>query len=102
MSVVNKFLCVKNNIMGKLCTIIIRVVSRFLIKRFHPKSRRLFPFYFSNITLRTDPLTLGVTGTVFKIAGETRGLPAYFDNPGNYYHVSKVQQQFDDQVKINL
>ena len=58
-----------------------RVVSRFLSTRFHPKSRRLFPFYFSNITLRTDLLTFGVTGAVFKIAGEMRRLPAYFDNP---------------------
>ena len=49
-------------------------------RRFHPKSRRLFPFYFSNITLRPDLLTFGVTGTVFKIAGEIRRLPAYFDN----------------------
>ena len=58
-----------------------RVVSRFLSRRFHPKSRRLFPFYFSNITFRTDLLTFGVTGAVFKIAGEMRRLPAYFDNP---------------------
>ena len=58
-----------------------RVVSRFLTRRFHPKSRRLFPFYFSNITLRTDLLTFGVTSAVFKIAGEMRRLPAYFDNP---------------------
>ena len=59
-----------------------RVVSRFLSRRFLPKSRRLFPFYFSNITLRTDLLIFGVTGTVFKIAGEMRRLLAYFDNPG--------------------
>ena len=58
-----------------------RVVSRFLSRRFHPKSRRLFPFYFFNITLRTDLLTFRVTGAVFKIAGEMRRLPAYFDNP---------------------
>ena len=45
--------------------------------------RRLFPFYFSNITLRTDLLTFRVTGAVFKIASEKRQLPAYFDNPGN-------------------
>ena len=38
--------------------------------RFHPKSRRLFPFYFSNITLRTELLTFGVTSAVFKIASE--------------------------------
>ena len=62
----------------------IRVVSRFLSSRFHPKSRRLFPFYFSNITLRTDLLTFGVTGAVFKIASEMCRLPAYFDNPGLY------------------
>ena len=61
-------------------TVTCRVVSRFLSRRFHPKSRRLFPFYFSNITLRTDLLTFGVTGAVFKIAGEMRRLPAYFDN----------------------
>ena len=61
----------------------LRVVSRFLSRRFHPKSRRLFPFYFSNITLRTDLLTFGVTGAVFKIAGEMRRLPTYFDNPDN-------------------
>ena len=60
-----------------------RVVSRFLSRRFHPKSRRLFPFYFSNITLRTDLLTFRVTGAVFKIASEMRWLPAYFDNPVN-------------------
>ena len=58
-----------------------RVVGRFLSSRSHPKSRRLFPFYFSNITLRTDLLTFGVTGAIFKIAGEMRRLPAYFDNP---------------------
>ena len=57
------------------------VVSRFLSRRFHPKSRRLFPFYFSSITLKTDLLTFGVTGAVFKIASEMRRLPAYFDNP---------------------
>ena len=61
--------------------VIYRVVSRFLSRRFHPKNRRLFPFYLSNITLRTDLLTFGVTGAVFKIAGEMRQLPAYFDNP---------------------
>ena len=33
--------------------------------------------------LRTDLLTFGVTGAVFKIAGEMRQLPAYFDNPEN-------------------
>ena len=58
-----------------------RVVRRFFSRRFHPKSRRLFPFYFCNITLRTDLLTFGVTGPVFKIAGEMQRLPAYFDNP---------------------
>ena len=60
-----------------------RVVSKFLSGRFHPKSRLLFPYYFSNITLRTDLLTFGVTGAVFKIAGEMRQLLAYFDNPAS-------------------
>ena len=60
-----------------------RVVSRFLSSRFHPKSRQLFPFYFSNVMLRTDLLTFRVTAAVFKIAGEMRRLPAYFDNPGD-------------------
>ena len=58
-----------------------RVVSRFFGRRLHPKSRWLFPFYFSNITLRTDLLTFGVTGAVVKIAGEMHRLPPYFDNP---------------------
>ena len=61
--------------------VILRVVSRFLSRRFHPKSRQLFPFYFSNITLRTDLLTFRVTSVVFKIAGEMHRLPAYFDHP---------------------
>ena len=43
----------------------------------------LFSFYFYNIMLRTDPLTFGVAGAVFRIAGEMRRLPAYFDNPGS-------------------
>ena len=60
---------------------LVRVISRFLSSRFHPKSRRLFPFYFSNITLRTDLLEFRVTGEVFKIACEMCLLPAYFDNP---------------------
>ena len=63
-----------------------RVVSRFLSRRFHPKSKRLFLFCFSNITLRTDLLTFAVTGAVFKIAGEMRRLPAYFDNPEGTVH----------------
>ena len=75
------------NSMSKLihnrCTC--RVVSRFVSSRFHPKSRWLLPFYFSNITLRTDLLTFGVTGGVFKIVGEMCRLQAYFDNP---VHVS--------------
>ena len=58
-----------------------RVVSRFLSGRFHPKSRWLFPFYFSNITLKTDLLTFLVNDAVFKRAGEMCQLPAYFDNP---------------------
>ena len=69
-----------------------RVVSRFLSSRFHPKSRRLFPFYFSNITLRIDLLTFGVSSTVFRIAGEMRQLPAYFDNPAD----SKENEQLED------
>ena len=44
-----------------------RVVSRFLSRRFHPKSRQLFPFCFSNITLRTDLLTFIAMGAVFQI-----------------------------------
>ena len=59
-----------------------RVVSRFLNTRFHPTRRQLFPFYFSNITLRTNLLIFEVTGPVFKIAIEMRRLLAYFDNPG--------------------
>ena len=66
-----------------------RVVSRFLSSRFHPKSRRLFLFYLSNITLRTDLLTFRVTGAVFKIAGEMRCLQAYFDNPVILVYTSK-------------
>ena len=58
-----------------------RVVSRFLSSRSHSNSRWLFPFYFSNITLRTDLLTFRVTGAVFKIAAEMHRLPACFDNP---------------------
>ena len=60
---------------------LLRVVSRFLSRRFHSKSRQLFPFYFSNITLRTDLLTFGVTSAVFKIPGKMHWLLAYFDNP---------------------
>ena len=33
--------------------------------------------------LRTDLLTFVVAGAVFRIAGEMRQLPAYFDNPDN-------------------
>ena len=33
--------------------------------------------------LRTDLLSFGVTGAVFKTAAEMRQLPAYFDNPAN-------------------
>ena len=33
--------------------------------------------------LRTDLLTFGVTGAVFKIGGEMRQLLAYFDNPAS-------------------
>ena len=77
------------------CTI--RVVSRFLSSRFHPKSRWLFPFYFSNITLSTDLLTFGVTGAAFKIAGEMRCLPAYFDNPAQSKGLSS---QFEPVISI--
>ena len=62
----------------------IRVVCRFLSSRLHPKSRWLFPFYFSNITLSTDLLTFGVTGAVIKIASEMRQFPAYFELPDQY------------------
>ena len=58
-----------------------RVVSRILSSRFHPKSRRLFSFYFSSIMLRTDLLTFGVAATVFGMAGGMRRLADYFDNP---------------------
>ena len=67
--------------------------------RFHPKSRQLFPLYFSNITLRTNLwlLTFGVTGTVFKIAGEMRRLPAYFDNP----ECGSEKSTFNDRMYIH-
>ena len=67
-----------------------RVVSRFLSSRFHPKSRGLFLFYFSNITLRIDLLTFRVTDTVFKIASEMRQLPVYFDNPVSAFNVAVI------------
>ena len=51
----------------------------------------LFPFYFSNITLRTDLLTFQLPGAVFKIAGEMRRLPADFDNPEQILRASKTQ-----------
>lgn len=41
----------------------------------------LFLFYFYNIMLRPDLLTFRVAGAVFRIAGEMRLSPAYFDNP---------------------
>ena len=63
------------------CTVTTAGLSVGLSSRFHPNSRRLFPFYFSNFTLRTYLLTFGVTGAVFEIAGEMRRLLAYFDNP---------------------
>ena len=74
-----------------------RVVSRFLSRRFHPKSRWLFPFYFSNITLRTDLLTFRVTGAVFNIAGEMRRLPAYFDNAEPV--ISNISNEHGEVVK---
>ena len=58
-----------------------RVVSRFLSSRFHPKSRQLLSFYFSNIMLQTDLLTFRVAAAVFGIAGGMCWLPAYYDNP---------------------
>ena len=64
-----------------MCIYFSRVVSRFLSSQFHPKSRWLFPCYFSNIILRTDLLTFSVTGAVFKIASKMRWLLACFDNP---------------------
>ena len=68
-----------------------RVVSRFLSRRFHPKSRGQFPFHFSHITLRTDLLTFGVTGAVFKIAGEMCQLPAFFDNHDEEQNVEELK-----------
>ena len=65
-----------------------RVVSRSSSRRFHPKSRQLFPFYFSNIMLKADLLTFRVTGTVFKIASEMRRLPAHSDNPVTCTHMN--------------
>ena len=65
------------------CHVYSTVVSRFLSKRLHPKSRRLLPFYFSNIMLQTDQLTFGIAAAVFGIAGGMRRLPAYFDNRGS-------------------
>ena len=79
---------------------VLRVVSRFL--RFHPKSRRLFPFYFSNITLRTDLLTFRVTGAVFKMAGEMRWLLAYFDNPAILQQIIHVSSKNPLKYKDNL
>ena len=65
-------------------TSIIRVVSRFLSSRFHPKIRQLLSSYFSNIMLQTDLLTFRVAAAVFGIAGGMRQLLAYFDNPASY------------------
>ena len=52
-----------------------------LSRRFHPKSRRLLSFYFSDIMLQTDLLTFGIAAAVFGIASGMRRLPVYFDNP---------------------
>ena len=52
LSELNEFVKRENHPLPAVDTI--RVVSRFLSCRFHPKSRRLFLFHFSNITLRTD------------------------------------------------
>ena len=64
----------------------LRVVSRFLSSRFHPKSWQQFSFYFSNITLRTDLLMFEVAVTVCRIAGGMCWLPAYFDSPDNWFN----------------
>ena len=66
-----------NSEIDKCVTGFFRVVSRFLSRRFHPKSKQLFPFYFFNIMLRTGLLSFGVTCAVFKIAGEMCQLLAY-------------------------
>ena len=71
-----------------------RVVSRFLSSRFHPKSRRLCSCYFSNIMLQTDLLTCGVAAAVFGIAGGTRLLPAYFDNPETMRLSSRKKKKY--------
>ena len=47
--------------------------------------------------LRTDLLTFGVTGAVFKIAGEMRRLLAHFDNPAatTLVHRSRAVVAYD-------
>ena len=81
---------------------VLRAVSKFLSSRFHPKSRRLFPFYFSNITLRTDLLTFGITGAVFKIASEMCRLLAYFNNPVYWYIINSQNDQLPDGLIAQL
>ena len=75
------FLFFQYNVEKIVNYLIARVVRRFLSRRFHPKSRWLFPFYSSSITLGTDLLTFGVMGAIFKITGEMRRFLAYFYNP---------------------
>ncbi len=56
---------------------------------------------FINITLRTGLLAFGVAGAVFRIAGEMRRLPAYFDNAGRVHrHVYNRAVQ-NQKVKIS-
>ena len=67
-----------------------RVLSRFLSSRFHPRVGDYFHFIspISRSYLQYhahDLLTFGVTSAIFKIAGEIRWLPAYFDNPDQGY-----------------
>ena len=71
---------------------------------FHPKSMRLFSFYFFNITLKTNlpVLTLGVTRTVLKKAGEMRRLLACFDNPDISYKVCSENLVFNQNNIICL
>ena len=78
-SAIRKVCCLlANNVLSRLARANlapVRVVSRFSSSRFHPKSRRLFSFYFCNIVLRTDLLTFRVAAAVFGMAGGMRRLP---------------------------
>ena len=62
----------------------------------------LIPFYFFNITLKTDLLTFEVAGAVFEIAGEMRQLPAYFDNPECAGYLSPMVISSDKHVCLHL